>query len=371
MSIRIRQAPSGKLLEGTINGQVPVWNNTTKSWDVGTPSGGSVAPLTRDFYSDPGKVGSTEDGSIANPFLTAAAGVAAIAALPPGVKGALLLADADYSSEDLVISSRMSLRSIGESRGSVFFNSITVNGGSLVTFYNICTAGLTVENVIVEVYGSENLGVCSLLSSGGGSGILRLYDCNATAVIFSDSNQGLILEDCTIQNGVTGSPNPAASGSVLAVNSTCGTDLQSSTIECFNVTCNSLVAQGAATIRQGRALLIAVIGALTTDSATLSYARLNGGFISAGSLIVSDRLLRKTVSFTVPALTASFADVTAAVAGCVAGDNFVVASLASNRLANVGIVDAFCDADGTLTLRVFGTNGGGTLDCNVSVLPNS
>jgi len=48
MGIRIRQAPSGKLIEGSVTGQILSWNNTTREWDVaaapsagGPPLGGS------------------------------------------------------------------------------------------------------------------------------------------------------------------------------------------------------------------------------------------------------------------------------------------------------------------------------------------
>lgn len=35
MGIKLKQSPSGKELVGTVNGQVPVWNNTTKLWEAG------------------------------------------------------------------------------------------------------------------------------------------------------------------------------------------------------------------------------------------------------------------------------------------------------------------------------------------------
>lgn len=43
MGIRIKEAPSGKEIVGTADGQILVWNNTTQRWDVGSaPSGGST-----------------------------------------------------------------------------------------------------------------------------------------------------------------------------------------------------------------------------------------------------------------------------------------------------------------------------------------
>jgi hypothetical protein len=41
MGIRIRQAPSGKVIEGTVTGQILIWNNVSREWDVAAaPSGG-------------------------------------------------------------------------------------------------------------------------------------------------------------------------------------------------------------------------------------------------------------------------------------------------------------------------------------------
>ena len=56
MGIKLRQSPSGKALEGTVNGQVPVWNDTTKEWETGTvgPTGSAGAA-----YGASGITGST------------------------------------------------------------------------------------------------------------------------------------------------------------------------------------------------------------------------------------------------------------------------------------------------------------------------
>ncbi len=35
--MRLRQSPSGPFLEGTATGQVPVWNPTTRLWEIGFP----------------------------------------------------------------------------------------------------------------------------------------------------------------------------------------------------------------------------------------------------------------------------------------------------------------------------------------------
>lgn len=40
MGIKLRQSTNGKELIGTASGQVPVWNNATQEWDVGSASTG-------------------------------------------------------------------------------------------------------------------------------------------------------------------------------------------------------------------------------------------------------------------------------------------------------------------------------------------
>lgn len=58
-------------------------------------SGGSVAPLTRTVYVDPGSSAGTENGSIAEPFKTVSSAVAGLAA----TGGTILLVPNDYSGE--------------------------------------------------------------------------------------------------------------------------------------------------------------------------------------------------------------------------------------------------------------------------------
>jgi hypothetical protein len=45
MGIRIKESPRGKEIVGTANGQILVWNDTTKRWDVGAAPGSSAPPL--------------------------------------------------------------------------------------------------------------------------------------------------------------------------------------------------------------------------------------------------------------------------------------------------------------------------------------
>jgi hypothetical protein len=340
----------------------------------GTPApGGGGAPLTRDFYCDPGRTTSTEDGSIGQPFKTAAAGIAAIAALPPGARGALLLADSDaYQAEDIVITSRMSLRAIGEGRGSALFNSITIgNGASLVQVSNVAALTTTVENADLEAFDCETLGVCTLNSSGGGSGVLRLFRSNASIVNMTDPNQGVLVERGQVNGGVVGAGgNPALGGSVVLKQALLLANVDATFLDAFASSFAIANVANDATIVESAAAQLLVTGALRVDAFTLSSVRLAAfGANTFGSLVILDRPLSTGLVFAVGALAGAFADVTAALPGCMPGDTFDVTT--TSRLADVGIVDAFCDLADVLTLRFFGTTAGGNVTCTVNMNPNS
>lgn len=68
MPIRLRESPSGKRLDGSVNGQVLTWNAAIQQWEPAAAPGGSIAPLTLTFYVDAGFVG-VSNGSIAAPFI--------------------------------------------------------------------------------------------------------------------------------------------------------------------------------------------------------------------------------------------------------------------------------------------------------------
>lgn len=328
--------------------------------------------LTRDFYADPGRTTSTEDGSIGQPFKTAGAAIAAVAALPPGVFGAVLLADGDYTTEDVVIAARMSLRAIGEGRGSVGFNSLSIqNGASLVQVSNISSLATTVENAQLEAFDCETLGVCQLNSSGGGSGVLRLFRSNASIVFMTDPNQGVFVERGTVNGGIVGAGgNPLLGGSVELKQAQILANVDATFLDAFASSFALANVSNDATILQSTAAQLLVTGALRTDAFTLSAVRLIAfGPNSFGSLVILDRPLTQGLNFTVPVLAAGMADVTAALAGAKPGDTFDLTS--STRLAGVGIVDSWCAADDVLTVRFFGTTAGGTVTLSANLNPNS
>lgn len=83
MGIRIKEAPSGKEIVGTVDGQILVWNNATQRWDVGSAVGGSAMAL-EDFGSTivpPNTTTASADGTVHTALATIGA-----AAFPAGSK---------------------------------------------------------------------------------------------------------------------------------------------------------------------------------------------------------------------------------------------------------------------------------------------
>lgn len=65
----IRRSPSGTFFEGTASGQIPVWNNTTKEWDVG------AVPVFRNltavsYVDNTAPAPTTPNGNIESPFVS-------------------------------------------------------------------------------------------------------------------------------------------------------------------------------------------------------------------------------------------------------------------------------------------------------------
>jgi hypothetical protein len=259
-----------------------------------TSSGGGIDPLTAEFFVDPGRLDSTEDGSIAEPFLTPQA------AIDHGI--ALLL------------------------------SSFTVI---------LCPGNYTALSISVlspEAGGPSDL---TIIGMGGSSPIGRGVPM-------------VSLNDININNGTEGGPF-----------STTLQDLQCQTLEAFGNVVLRRVYPVASTIGISA-------NAVIDESDLYQLRQFGANTPSTGIKPVNTGL---GVVYAVPALTATFADVTVDVSGSPAfvdlrvGD--VIKVTTTTRLANVGIVDAFCDVAGQLTLRFFGTTAGGNVTVNFSISPMS
>ena len=341
-------------------------------------------PLPRTYWVSPLSVGSTQDGSDENPFLTVQAGIDRLET--DGVGGTLMLAAGQglYNAMNAVVTS-VDVAFVGNgtrgfnSADRPFLASLTMAGSG---------AGVRVS--------CENMGFLALEAAVGSGCTLYLFDCVWLGGLFAD---------CTIRaaycNGAFGG-RPGTGGTVtLADCSNCtvgfvgafGSPFAAATLrECngaagpldpigFNVTTlrtsNTPVGNVNADTWYGRTcrttgqILVATSSDLDTE--TLAGVRAAGVSIPfvqvLGALTIADRPLTTGLTFTVPALAAAFADVTAALPNAKPGDTFEVTT--TTRLADVGIVDAFCAVAGVLTLRFFGTTAGGDVVCNVNLGPNS
>jgi hypothetical protein len=257
---------------------------------------GSVEPLTNAFYVDPARLDSTQNGSIAQPFLTPQQAIDAAAFDQSKDIFTILLAPGDYSSMDIDVFSPES-------------------GGP--------------TNIVIEgMSGSSPLG-------------------NGVPMV--------MLNDIDIHNGSEGG---------------------AFSTELRNIRCQSLHINGNAILRNVYPITsnITLVGANAVITTEDLYQMRQFGSNSppSGIKAVNTGI---GVTFTVPALAGSFADVTVDVSGSPAfvdlrvGD--AVVATTTTRLAGVGIVDAFCDSTGLLTLRFFGTTTGGDIVINFSIVPMS
>lgn len=286
-----------------VDGMTNYWLTASNVSIVGAPTivlmdgSGFVPPLSRVFWVDPGRTGSTETGSIAQPFLTVQA--AALAAFEHGTQlgeiNTIFLCPGNYTTQDLEINFPSPLTGYGQ------LNVIGL-GGPVVTPYPNFQRPIKLGNVITSAPGGgtpptcvlQNFACTSLLCTGG----LVIKDVVADTFDFSGANVTIDSDSIMLLRnaGVSGTPP-------------------------------------------------------------------TGGLISTTT--------RKGLTFTVPALSASFADVTLTVTSppIRVGDSFSVTT--TSRLADVGIVDAFCNVDGDLTLRFYGTTVGGNTTVTINVNPNS
>ena len=180
MGIRIKEAPSGKEITGTVDNQILVWNNTTKRWDVGTQSGGgaiSAIPNTFWVQAASTKTGGTAAISgAAGPFPTIAA---ALAAAVVGHAVTLFVGEGDYSAEgfqDFSAFNALNVYGIAGSSGS------TEQGGQ-ITLPALSCPNMVLRDVTLSGAGNTQADQleasnCSLTTAGlTVSGYAALANC--------------------------------------------------------------------------------------------------------------------------------------------------------------------------------------------------
>lgn len=359
LSGQVRLAETGPVLGGT-PGDVLTIGADGRTVSGQTPAGGG-APLPRTYWVSPLSTTTSPDGSDENPFLTPQDGVDALEA--EGVGGVLLLACSGnaYNALDLVVTSvDVALQGFGNSMANSadrpFLNSITIAGGVRFTAQNL---GCLTFNVSPGA--GATLGFDDFLWLGAtfqDCTIRRMWDCDGAVSLSTALGAGNV----TLGEAV----NCRLSGVGSVAHALTSARLQGCIVT-GGIGADDLVLVETDVVGAGGDIVSATT--LEADSFSLASMRANGAAHVVGTLTISDRPLTTGLVFTVPALAAAFADVTAALVGIKPGDTFDVTTTA--RLADVGIVDAFCDVADVLTLRFFGTTAGGDVTCNVNVNANS
>lgn len=331
----------------------------------------SGAPLTQTFWVDPGRVGSLEDGSIANPFLTAQAAIDALELA--AVSGTIILAagQAGYLAENLVIAGTVNAINLIGCSGRLgsalpFFNSISIAdaGGSFFSMENCgavqlsCARGqleFTEATLLACSLDNTNVSRCTQSDLGG----VNTVNAGTVDVHADNSNFGSIgtfgipanlidLKDCTVSGGLLAT-------TVRLVDVKQGPP--------GGVDCTALE------LTDSELLGAITAGTTKTDGHSLQWLRLFAFSTTLGTITITDRPLTAGVVFAVPALAAAAADVTVALADAKPGDTFALAS--SVRLAGVGQLDSWSPSAGNLTVRFFGTTAGGNVTLDVTQFTNS
>lgn len=359
----LRSGGSGPVFDGDAGDVLTMQSDGTAKFSPG--GAGSVEPLTLEFWVDQGRAGSTQDGSIANPFLTIQNGIDAIVDSAAGA-GSLMVAEGDYSTEELTCplaitiaastkpitiaklgteDSRVSIRlvNVNVTGESWLINSTHVEGGGLLGDVS-CTGEPRLDGInatfgeitCLDVLGALSFRDCTvaaLLGAEGGfhADELRCWD---TAIVGSVEAENVFLYVSTVGDGLTA---------------------QRATLEQTTVTGG-----------------LDVANTLTADTFSLLGAR--KGTISPNPAPLLTNVTDHILSFGIIAVPAieqgSFADVNVGGSGFFGKDtDVVVVTLADPQLANVGIAAAWIKANGDINIRFFGTTAGGNQTFNMALIP--
>lgn len=364
----LRSGGSGPVFDGNADDVLTLQADGTAKFLPPGGGGGSVEPLTLEFWVDQGRAGSTQDGSIANPFLTIQNGIDAIEASLAGT-GSLLVADGDYSAEELSVPLSIAIIATGkpitvaklgtelERAQPVRLVNVSVTGDSFLI------GGLSATRVEGGTLANVDL-----------TGEPRLEALNATFgdVTCIDVLGALSFRGCTVAN-IFG-----AEGGFHADEIRCWDTTIAGSAECENAFLYvSSVGEGLtahrATLEQSPVTGgLNVVNTLTADTYSLMAAR--RGSVPANPEPLLTNITDHSTGFGIIAVPAieqgSFADVLVGGAGVFGkeGDPIFV-SMANPQLANVGVANAWVNADGGLTFRFFGTTAGGNQTFTYSLTP--
>lgn len=369
-AFQLRAGQSGPVYDGNAGDVLTMQADGTSKFLPGG-GGGAIEPLFLDFFVDAGRVGSTQDGSIAQPYLTIQAGINAIVESGAG-RGALLVASGDYGSEELLCPISLSIIAIGAP--------ITV--ALLGTEEEPCAGGMLLYNVSVAAESFFVGGSRPTRVEGGGllgavnlTGEPQLVGINAEfgPVTCIDVLGTISFRGCVVSD-VLGAEGGFHAATVEAWDTHFSGGIDAEEIDLHVCTVDQSINGFRATLEQSKVEEAHITNTLTVDTFSLMQLRIGASNSDPLQLNITDHPTTLAV-IAVPAIEqGSFAEVTFSGAGLFAkeGDSVCV-SLATDvaipRLANIGVASAWVESDGDVTIRFFGTTAGGNQLLNVALLP--
>ncbi len=324
MGIRLRQSPSGKLLEGVSNGQVPVWNNTTREWDVGSPAGSSIVPLSNVLYVDGNSVAvGTPDGSIALPYLEIQDAIDAYLIDPGDAISVMVTGGFTYAALTLPESTTLQVTALGGP--AVNIGNITIADTSTLVLEGLINAGDidTGASSTVVLFGTRPFITVGAVTGGGSFSAFGAF--NLSTITLPDGGIGLYG-----WSDVTAAVGALEANSVFANGVGCGGTV---TATISAILLNSNVTGDLDT------------GAFDTDLFTLNKMRIANIVIGyTGSRTIYDAPTVIDEDFEFPIFAAPGVDsVTIAFPGAKVGDSFSAAPVDNGFPTDVVVGEPYCD----------------------------
>lgn len=369
-AFQLRAGQSGPVYDGNAGDVLTMQADGTSKFLPGG-GGGAIEPLTLDFWVDSGRVGSTQDGSIAQPYLSIQAGIDAIVASGAG-RGALLIASGDYSAEELSCPISLSLLATGAPVTVALIGSEAEPAAGGIWFYNVTVAAesfFSGGSRPTRVEGGGLLGAVSITGEPVLEGINAAFgDVTCTDVLGALSFRG-----CTV-NAVIGEEGGFHPATVEAWDTHFQGGIDAEQIDLHVCTVDQSINGTRATLEQSKVEEAHITNTLTVDTFSLMQLRIGASSSEPLQLNITDHPTTLAIK-PVPAIEqGSFAEVTISGSGLFAKEgDAVCVSLATDvgtpRLANIGVASAWVEASGDVTIRLFGTTAGGNQLFNIGILP--
>lgn len=330
--------------------------------------GGGVLPLTLEFFVDGGRIGTTQDGSIANPFLTIQGGIDAIEASPAGA-GSLLVAQGNYDNEELTCALDIA---IVASTAPITVAKLGTEVGPVpgIRLYNVNVTG---EAWLIGGFRATTIEGGGLRGNVHLTGETILVGINAE---FGDITCPDSLSTITLRGCHALSVNPGDTPGLHADTLTCFDTTIDGNAEAENVNLKTSRIDGVltafrSTLEQSTVQEAAIGQILTADTFSLHALRVGSASGAPGlQMNVSDHPATQAVCV-VPGLEGGMDEVTISGVGSFLKEGDTVdVSLATSvsvpRLDNIGIAGTWVTPAGDLVVRFFGNTPGGNqlLDLN-------